>query len=298
MSGVIWYNINSVFEAIHADWAAYPIGNSWESAMENLSWFDPETKFYNIDDIDGAILFVGTNPAELKKKEFDPHSERYYHISLWHENLIQLHEQGFVSGVKPLTSFGYESLRFKWMTRGRGAVVDEQGVCHFPDGSTLGFPKPTTTNTDDTDVDWVCIPQGYIQLTSLGLEYLAERIDYNTVNQDIMERIKPLLSIKYYDSAVREAAILFEIKLKKINSSDLYGQKLADLHYKNLLGKFQETDSYLQYYRSLLRCSVNFIRNEYAHSFPITNEHRAKRLIGLYSKLFDLTDELQSLVRK
>lgn len=48
----------SLIEAIHADWAAYPIGNSWESAMENLPWFNPRTKFYKLDDIDGAILFV------------------------------------------------------------------------------------------------------------------------------------------------------------------------------------------------------------------------------------------------
>ena len=112
------------------------------------------------------------------------------------------------------------------------------------------------------------------------------------INSEMLSRIEPLLNIKYYDSAVREASILLELKLKKINNTELYGQKLVDLHYDNLCKKFGATDSYLKYYRCLLRCSVNFIRNEYAHDFPITSENRAKRLIKLYSKIYDLTDEL------
>lgn len=294
MSGFIWYT-NALYEAINADWEAYPIGYGWESALNNLSWFAPDTKFYKIDDIDTAILFVAKEPKTLRKEGKDPHSPHYYHISIWHKDLIALHDQGFVNGIQPLTDYEYQKLWFKQRTEDIGIFVDEHNFHHYPDGSkVLGFKRPKEDEHDNEDHIWVDIPKGYIQLSQTGIDKINEPIvDFN-INEDVQERINPLLNIGYYDSAVREASILFELKLKEINNSSLFGQKLVDLHYKNICDKFGGTDSYLKYYRGLLRCSINFIRNEYAHDFPITSENRAKRLIQLYSKLYEITDELVS----
>lgn len=300
MAGIIWYNTNSIFEAINADWEAYPIGEGWESALENISWFAPETKFYKISDIDSAVLFFASSPRdpktpnELEQEGKNPFSSRYYHIALWHSDLIDLHEKGYVSGIKPLTTYQYELLRFNRMTKALNITVDNEDIYHFPDGSKRkGVPKPTRYNCDNEFISWVDIPKGYIQLTPFGVSKINEPISSFEINSELLKRIEPLLYINYFDSAVREAAILLELKLKKINNNKkLFGQQLVDLHYENLIKKFNGTDSYLKYYRSLLRCSVNFIRNEYAHDFPITSENRAKRLITLYSKLVDLTIEL------
>jgi hypothetical protein len=295
MLGFSWYNSGLVLEYITADWEAYPIGHGWETALENLSWFNPETKFYKIDDICRSLLFVAKDPIELRKRKLNPHSSIYYHISIWHEDLIELHKLGLVSGIKPLTEYQYELLRFKYMTDDMGIWVDENNMYHFPNGTQCeGIPRPQEGDWDDDYDFWVDIPDGYIQLTPLGIEKINEPIKDFYINDEIAERIMPLFEIKYYDSAVREASIMLELKLIALNNSSQIGQKLVDEHYKNLCEKFGGEDSYLRYYRGLLRCSVNFIRNEYAHAFPITNENRAKRLIGLYSKLYDLTDELRN----
>ena len=296
MIGYSWYNADLRIEAITADWEAYPIGRGWESALENLSWFHPKTKFYKIDDISTALLFVAKDPIEIRKiKDHDPFSQHYYHISIWHQDLIELKNLGLISGIKPLTEYQYQLLRYKKMTTDLGIYVDENIMHLDPYGVQVeGFPRPQEDEYDDKDEVWVDIPDRYIQLTPLGIEKINQPIEDFNINAAIAERIKPLMDIKYYDSAVREASIMLELKLIAINKSDQIGQKLVNKHYENLCTKFRGEDSYLRYYRSLLRCSVNFIRNEYAHSFPITSENRAKRLIKLYSKLFDLTDELNN----
>lgn len=295
MEGFSWYNSGLNIEFITADWEAYPIGHGWETALENLSWFNPATKFYKIDDISTSLLFVAKDPNELRKRKLDPYNKNYYHISIWHKDLIELHQLGLVSGIKPLTDYQYHLLWFKQRTEDQGIWVDENNIHHYPNGTQAeGFPRPQEGEYDDDYNLWVDIPDGYIQLTPLGIEKINEPMAEFYINAAIAERIMPLFEIKYYDSAVREASIMLELKLIELNNSNQIGQKLVDEHYKNLCAKFSGADSYLKYYRGLLRCSVNFIRNEYAHAFPITNENRAKRLISLYSKLYDLTDELQN----
>jgi len=296
MLGFSWYNSDWSIEAITADWEAYPIGHGWKSALENLSWFHPTTKFYKIDDICTALLFVAKDPEEIRKiKDRDPFSQHYYHISIWHQDLIELHRLGLVSGIKPLTDYQYRLLWFKQRTEDMGIYADGNNIHHYPNGEQVeGFPRPQEDEYDDEHEVWADIPDRYIQLTPLGIEKINQPIEDFNINAAIAERIKPLMDIGYYDSAVREASILFELKLIELNKSDQIGKNLVDEHYKKLCTKFGGEDSYLRYYRGLLRCSVSFIRNEYAHSFPITSENRAKRLIKLYSKLFDLTDELNN----
>lgn len=301
MIGFSWYNSDWSIEAITADWEAYPIGHGWKSALENLSWFHPTTKFYKIDDICTAMLFVAKDPEDIRKiKDHTPFSNFYYHISIWHQDLIELHKLGLVSGIKPLTDYQYELLRYKKMGIFKDIFPNED---IFPDEIKIyidkieqkhGITRPQKDEYDDEHEVWVDIPDRYIQLTPLGIEKINQPIDDLIINDAIAERIKPLMDIGYYDSAVREASILFELKLIELNKSDQIGKNLVDEHYKKLCTKFGGEDSYLRYYRGLLRCSVSFIRNEYAHSFPITSENRAKRLIKLYSKLFDLTDELNN----
>lgn len=295
MIGSIWYSSNSVFEAITADWEAYPIGEGWESALENISWFPTNTIFYRIDDICEALLFVTKNPVELEKKELDPWSHYYYHISIWHRDIIELHERGYIKAIKPVTDYRHELIRYNKIISSMGVIVEDDDKWRFPDGSLrLGMSKPSKLDYDNSDKTWAYLPNDYFVLTKKGISAINKPMQDFDINNEMLARIKPLIRIKYYDSAVREASILLELKLKRINKTDLFGQKLVDLHYDNLCKKFGSTDSYLKYYRGLLRCSVNFIRNEYAHDFPITSENRAKRLIKLYSKIYDLTDELQN----
>jgi len=295
MTGIIWYDSGSIIEMIHADWEAYPIGNTIESALENLSWYKTDTKFYKINDIDGAILFVNKNPKELRKQKLDPFSKRYYHIALWHSNLIELHDKGFINGVKPLTAYQYELMRYNNWIEALNLRVDENYYVHYPDGTKYKTnPKPSLETHDNTDLIYVDIPEGYINLTPHGIQEINKPIKKFSFNQQLSERVNPLMKIEYYDSAVREASILVEITLKEINNTNLFGLKLVDSHYNNLISRIGQETAYHKFYRSLLRSSVSFIRNEYAHNFPITNQNRAKRLLLLFSKIIDITEELEN----
>jgi len=293
MVGAIWYEEGMAFSMITADWEAYPIGYGWESALENISWFPTDTIFYRIDDISEALLFVTKNPVELEKKELSPWSQIYYHISIWHRDIVELQKRGYIRGIKPVTEYQHDLIRYNKIVDSMGVIVEDKDIWLFPDGKReWSMPRPSKDEYDNRNKTWAFLPDDYFVLTKKGISAINEPMQDFVINKDILARIKPLLKIKYYDSAVREASISLELKLKRINNSVLYGQKLVDLHYENLCKKFGSTDSYLKYYRGLLRCSVNFIRNEYAHDFPITSENRAKRLIRLYSKIYDLTDEL------
>ena len=294
MGGAIWYEDGMAFSMITADWEAYPIGYGWQSALENLSWFSTDTIFYRIDDISEALLFVTKNPVKIEEEKYNPWSQKYYHISIWHRDIVELHKRGYIKGIKPVTEYQHDLIRFNKIVDSMGVIVEENDMWLFPDGTRRwSMSKPSKSDYDNNYKNWAFLPNDNFILTKKGITEINKPIVDFEINPEILTRINPLLKIKYFDSAVRDASILLELKLKKINNNwKLYGQQLVDLHYENLCKKFGTTDSYLKYYRCLLRCSVNFIRNEYAHDFPITSENRAKRLIKLYSKIYDLTDEL------
>jgi hypothetical protein len=84
---------------IHADWPAYAVEHGWKYSLISLGQFPRRTQFKLLDDIDQCFLFlVGDNVGGSDK--FD---ERHFHVALWHEDVLELLDLAYISGVSRTT---------------------------------------------------------------------------------------------------------------------------------------------------------------------------------------------------
>jgi hypothetical protein len=286
--GAMFYD-NGTIEAIHADWPVYPIGHGIDLALENLSYFDLNTRFYVKDDIDKALLFVDKAPSEEK-------AHTYFYLSLWHEDLINLWKEGLIINIQPLTEYQYHKKKFDEIVHlSKDPKFDQKGhlLIKHKDGLTLTYNKPTEQEGTNLSYDFAAVPKGYIELTERGKQLILNQHMVITFDKEINSRIEPLLNIEYFDSAVREAAILLETKIKGYHEkNDLYGWKLINCHYNFLIKKLGYESAYLKCYRNELRTAFTFIRNPYAHNFLITSRNQALFLIKRINQLLVTFNEL------
>jgi hypothetical protein len=84
---------------IHADWPNYPAGEGPGFALAALGRFPADTDFTLIDDIDRCCLLI----ASQYKKYPDVFDDRNLHVAAWHEDLIELANSGYITGVQGVT---------------------------------------------------------------------------------------------------------------------------------------------------------------------------------------------------
>jgi hypothetical protein len=281
--GALFYEAG--IEIIHANWPAYPIGHGVQAAMENLSCFSRDTIFYPIDDIDGILLCINEEPR--MKEPFHP---KYYHIALWHDDLHELNRIRIISGIQGLTPWQWEFMQFENLAKSiPNPEFDPAGnlILHDEEGNSFIYKKPEvlTLNEDNFEA-FVWAPSGKFQLTEFGKDQLDNSHSNYEINRDILERVGPVIEINYFDTAVREASIMLEMILKKLHCTNDYGQRLVNLHCEVVRKKFGEA-AYLKWHRTELRTFFNFIRNPYAHNFPITSKQQSINLIKRISRAYE-----------
>lgn len=263
---------------IHADWPIYPAGHGIRPALESLGNFPKGTKFFRIDDIDQCDLLV----ADFSKNTDDAFDYQNFHVAIWHEDLIELHEQGLIVGMRPITAY-------------EGAVEYYEFAKSIPslwkDGKYI-MPEPTREMFDEPDKAELQIVDG-ISLSEEGYQQL---VDFSSTPKEpfyssLESRIGPLIQIGYYDTAVREGCLLIECKLKDITGTDSYGQALVDCFFK------QWKDSESGYataswkiLRGELRTIVKFLRNYYAHNCVVVDAKQAYAMLARISRILVALD--------
>jgi hypothetical protein len=77
----------------HYDWPAYPEGEDFRETLFHFAAFPYGTEFVLVDDGDQSVLFIADiDPVRLD----EPYDQRNFHVCAWHEDLIEMHERGFV----------------------------------------------------------------------------------------------------------------------------------------------------------------------------------------------------------
>ncbi|MBB5156873.1 hypothetical protein [Saccharopolyspora phatthalungensis] len=78
----------------------------------HLAQFPASTRFFPIDDIDLCVLFSAYNYDSTKPgRAKDPLSPDAFQVAIWHEDLMNLQEQGLISGITPVSELEYEIRR-------------------------------------------------------------------------------------------------------------------------------------------------------------------------------------------
>lgn len=280
----------------------FPNGEGWQMALRALANFPKSTGLYEYSNV-GAIMsfFTNINPKGYRG---DFNDEKIYRVAIFIEDLISLHNLGYIIGLKPISELKFDLNNFNEMLD-FGFIADKNGNAlagyELPDGNlkitiinkpnikerildyfgieciedyTLEelnelFEEYDVSNQDFIEVeDKICISE-------LGWETLLNINKQFIIPEEIKNIINPLLSIKYYSTSVREISIYLENELKLFHDTNSFGDKLIDIHIKECVkynnGNF---NAGIKVYRQELRTMNKFIRNEFIHNlFEISYEN-------------------------
>jgi hypothetical protein len=276
-------------EVLHADWPIYPGGHGWQVALQSLAVFPSRVRFKKIDDIDRCYLLViiGSGPCLQPKQPLS--DTRWFHVALWHRDLLELRRRGLISGVTLRTEYERALDHYE---RHKDLVVKIDGQFR-----PLDMPRP---ERDDYEYDNPTVPEitaDGITLTSSGREILASLArPLSELQAGIRERVEPLLSISSYDTAIRETAIILESRLREITGSDLFGQALVEEYYKRLCLRNQNNPrAIFKVLRGELRTVFKFVRNDFAHAIHEITDSQCRILLDRISLTLEKINEIEAV---
>jgi hypothetical protein len=274
-------------EVLHADWPVYPAGHGWRVALQSLAVFPTKISFRRIDDIDRCYLLVAVGSGPCLEPAGDLYDAKWFHVAVWHEDLFELHQRGLISGVSLLTE--YEAA-LAYYEKHKNLFVEIDGQLRPLD---LPLPKP-----DDYEQDRPTVPQfaaDGIAVTSISAETMVSLArPLSELGTAISQRAAPLLSIAFYDTAIREAGIILESRLREVTGSSLFGQNLVDEYYRLLCSRYQGNPrAIFKVLRSELRTIFKFVRNDFAHALHDITNGQCRVLLDRISLALERINEIE-----
>lgn len=289
-------------DKISNDEHIFPSGEGWQTALRALANFPKNTELFEYRNI-GAIMsfFTNINPKGYRGN-FD--DEKIYRVAIFIEDLISLHNLGYIKGLKPISQLKFDLNNFNELLD-NGFTADENGnalaAIKLPDGSfkiaTINKPNIKEKILDYFGIEYIedytleelnelfeefdASNQDFIEIedkiciSELGWETLLNINKQFIIPEEIQNIINPLLSIKYYSTSVREISIYLENELKLFHGIKTFGDKLIETHIKECV-KFNNGNfnAGIKVYKQELRTMNKFIRNEFIHNiFEISYEN-------------------------
>jgi len=216
----------------------------------------------------------------------DPYSYSNYHAAVWHEDLVELQSMNFISGVLGQTDYDFEMARFEELKKIFNAKENEDGDLIFyseMDGKVqeLIYSRPTYDEEDVFYSKTCAAIEGEISLTQDGVTALLDVAKYIQYTNEVADLVNPILKIKRYDTAIREASLLLESSIKNFYGINNYGQNLIDYHIEDIVNKNGGYYSAaIKCYRGELRSIFKFIRNDFAHNFKIITKNQCQLMLA------------------
>lgn len=262
--------------AIHANWPAYPCGESWREPLYRLTAFPAGTDFVVVDDLDGAVLLAADVPCA---KLADPLHEANFHIGVWHEDLIELSRSGLIEGAKPTNLEEWKS-REKAALRASvreltGDLRGSEPTLHARIGdrmidvsSLLASEECEDEDLPDAPHTRCLFPSGRIRTSTRSAELVETELArlQPDVPSLISPRVSRIFEMGFYDTAVREACVELEFQIKEVSNSSLYGDKLINHVCAMPRGRKSVLNSWKVNFRQEVRSLFKMTRNPFMHA--------------------------------
>ena len=272
--------------AIHADWPAYPVEHGWEIALEYLGQFPRRSVLYQLDDIDQCFLLVFGEPKSSK----DPFAAKNLHIAIWRDDMRALADRGLVTGV-------YDIPLEEWVSERRRELSGM--FWKAPDGQYHQVPLPTLDDFgEDEESPVLMLSSTGISVTDLGWATLGSLLaaKRDSLHSSIKLRALPIVSTGQLDSAVREASLLVEVRMRAILRSEKYGQKMIDELYGVMASSRTFTSASVKTFIIDARTAFRFVRNEYMHTLQELTFEQCLALLARMSRLLATLDEIDRVL--
>lgn len=274
--------------AIHADWPIYPEENGADIALLWLTVFKPNTVFKCIDDIDCCCLFIADVNSDNLAQPFDI---KNFHLAVWHEDILYLNENGFITGVSAITERRWYEIKY--------SEQPETLYYRGDDGQLIQINFLENLDEYDDEVD-SCpeFSETGITVTNKGWKYITEFLSQEPLNfsETLGERVVKLFDLEYYDTSVREACIGLEVRIKKYLGSQRYGDKLVEEYISQIRTKGNFIESFIRTFRGELRSVFKFIRNDFMHNFIDINRTQANSILIRISRVTEVVNTLESSI--
>jgi hypothetical protein len=256
--------------AIHADWPVYPEEHGSDLALLWLTAFPKGTAFKPASDIDRCILLLADVKCSNRK---DPFDERNFHIAIWHEDLFELWRKTFITGVAAVSER-------RWQELFRATLPVGPLHIKLDDGTLEEIQLPALDDYDEEDISWPEFSHEGIAVTPSGRDHAASLVAAAAGDIGILgERIHRLLASSFFDTAVREACIALEHRIKSWLQSDRWGEALVEEFISRLRSDGKLLESYLRVLRGQIRTAFKFIRNDFMHNFVDIDETQCRALL-------------------
>ena len=270
---------------IHADWPTYGVTHGWEHSLVRLGMFPRKTVFTGIDDVDQCVLFLVGDPRAVK----DKWSERHFHVAGWHEDLLELMRLGYVSG-NTLTASGWSALRAKELFEFTQTLLG---------GAAADVPRPSAADFSDAEaLHGLAFDDGLV-VSDPGWDAL-ERLLFNEkhrIADEILARIRGVMSLGQYDTAIREACVLIESRIRAAIGSQSYGQTLINEYFAKLGATGRVLPAWLKVIRSEFRALFRFVRNDYMHNLRTISETQCYAILCQTSSVYAWTRKFEDVLR-
>lgn len=274
---------------IHANWEIYPTEHGWEEALGSFGQFPQDSTFTLKSDVDRCFLFQ----LDFSKINGSFAKKCVFYVSVWHEDVIKLLDAGYITGASKITERERER---RWQEYLKNFCPDgEYFYTQFPDGTQTRTKFPDLENYDDDDETWAVISESGLVVMEAGFKALHELMgrDRENLQSDILSRVKPIVDIGLYDTAIREACLILENRLRELTSSDLYVENLV----KHFISKLKESGKYffadLMVLDGQLRSVFKFVRNDYMHNLKNISEEQCYAILGRLSVILRSLEDIE-----
>lgn len=266
--------------AIHADWPMYPEEHGAELALLWLTAFPQGTRFKRIDDIDRCNLFM----ADVKcSNTADPFDERNLHVAVWHEDLLDLQSRGLIDGVSAVSERRWVELKRTDLPTGPLYVELDHEICKV-------VRLASQAEYDDNVFSW---PEflGDVAVTAAGRSHVASLLSEVSDDLSVLgTRIQPLLKLGFFDTAVREACVALEHRIKTWLKSDRWGDPLVEEFVSRLRNEVGHPNTHTSVLRGQLRTAFKFIRNDFMHNFVDVDETQCRAVLFRLARVQSVVD--------
>lgn len=261
----------------------YPEEHGADLALLWLTAFPQGTRFKRIDDIDRCNLFM----ADVKcSNQADPFDERNLHVAVWHEDLLELRKRGFVDGLSPVSERRWEDLK-------RADLPPGPLYIKLDDGTFKEVRLPSLTEYDEDDLSWPEFSTGEVAVTASGRSHVASLLSEASDDLAILgPRIRPLLELGFFDTAVREACVCLEHRLKTWLKSDRWGDSLVEEFMARLRDGGEYPNTHMRVLRGQIRTAFKFIRNDFMHNFVDVDETQCRAVLFRLARVQTVVDHV------
>jgi hypothetical protein len=275
--------------AIHADWPIYPEEHGPDLALIWLTAFPPRTAFKSIDDIDRCCLLLADVQGSNHKQPF---SERNFHVAIWHEDLIDLQNSAFVRGVEGTLT------ERQWYERFLSSLPPGPYFIKLADGTMKEIELPSEIERDNDFPYAAQIARDGVLVSESGLTRAASLLANMGDDFDVHgTRVRHLLDLGYYDTAVREACVGVESQIKNAIESSSWGDTLADEFIAKLRSADWMLENRLRVLRGQIRMALKFIRNDFMHNFVHIGEPQCKAILFRVARVREAVNSVSSLLK-